>query len=82
MARIISLFNKRDKLSGQISEIRSAILPVNDMALLKRALDSGEINISEFYFEISVFYTAWLGLLKTETELALTEAELMFYAGR
>ncbi len=82
IARIAALLNKRDKYTAQIAEIRSALLPVNDLRLLKRALDSGEINISEFYFEMSVFYTAWLGLLKTENDLALTDAELMFFVGK
>ena len=81
-ARIVSLFNKRDKLAGQLQEIRSALLPVNDLSLLKKALDAGEINISEFYYECAVFYSAWFNLLKTEKELAMTEAELLYVAGR
>ena len=81
-ARIISLFNKRDKLAGQVEEIRSALLPVNDVSLLKKALDAGEINISEFYYECTVFYSTWFNLLKTEKDLAMTEAELMYAAGR
>jgi cobalt-zinc-cadmium efflux system outer membrane protein len=81
-ARIVSLFNKRDKLAGQVQEIRSALLPVNDVSLLKKALDVGEINIFEFYYECSVFYSAWFNLLKTEKDLALTEAELLYAAGR
>jgi outer membrane protein TolC len=82
MAHLVSLFNKRDKLAAQMVEIKLALLPVNDLNLLRKALDSGEINISEFYFEISVFYTSWMGLLKTENELAITDAELKFFLGR
>ena len=82
MAHLVSLFNKRDKLAAQMVEIKLALLPVNDLNLLRKALDSGEINISEFYFEISVFYTSWMGLLKTENELAITDAELKFLLGR
>jgi outer membrane protein TolC len=80
--RIAALASKRDKLAGQVQEIRAALLPVNDVSLLKKALDAGEINISEFYYECFVFYSAWANLLKAEKELALTEAELMFVAGR
>ena len=79
---IVSLLEKRDKLAGQIREISSALLPVNDFSLLKKALDAGEINISEYYYECSVFYTAWLNLLDSEQELASTEAELLFAAGK
>ncbi len=82
MARILMLFSKRDKLASLVQEIRSALLPINDLSLLKKALDGGEINISEFYFEASVFYPAWFNLLKIEKELAMTETELMFVAGR
>lgn len=82
MAHLVSLFNKRDLLAAQLQEIKSALLPVNDLSLLKKALDSGEMNISEFYFEVTVFYTSWIGLLNTEKELALTDAELKFFAGR
>jgi len=82
MAHLVSLFNKRDKLVTQLQEIKSALLPVNDLSLLRKALDSGEMNISEFYFELSVFYTSWIGLLNTEKELALTDAELKFFVGR
>jgi outer membrane protein TolC len=81
-ADIASLFSKRDKLALQSLEIRSALLPVNDVGLLKKALDAGEINISEFYYECSVFYAAWLNLVASEEELATTEAELLFAAGK
>jgi hypothetical protein len=82
MAVIASLLNKRDKLSTQVQEIRSALLPVNDVSLLKKALDAGEINISEFYYECSVFYAAWFNLISSEQELAVTETELLFEAGK
>jgi outer membrane protein TolC len=81
-AVIKSLLNKRDKLSTQVHEIRSALLPVNDVSLLKKALDAGEINISEFYYECSVFYETWFNLIASEQELAVTETELLFEAGK
>ena len=81
-AAIRSLLAKREKLSAQVREIESALLPVNDVSLLKKALDAGEINISEFYYECSVFYTAWSNLIASEEELALTETELLYVAGR
>jgi cobalt-zinc-cadmium efflux system outer membrane protein len=81
-ARVTALFHKREKLHNQVTEIHAALLPINDVALLKKALDAGEINISEFYFELSVFYTTWQGLLKAENELALTNAELYYVAGK
>jgi len=79
---IVSLLDKRDKLAGQVGEIKTALLPVNDVSLLKKALDAGEINISEFYYECLVFYAAWLNLISSEQELAATEAELLFAAGK
>lgn len=82
MAVIASLVSKRDKLSDQVREIRSALLPINDVGLLKKALDAGQINISEFYYECSVFYTAWSNMIISEHELAMTEAELLFEAGK
>lgn len=78
---IASLFNKREKLSAMTLEINQALLPVSDVGLLKKALDAGEINISEFYYECSVFYQAWQNLVTTEQELAVTEVELLFAAG-
>jgi outer membrane protein TolC len=81
-ALITALLNKRDKLSTLVQEIRSALLPVNDLSLLKKALDTGEINISEFYYECSVFYGAWFNLISSEQELAVTETELLFEAGK
>lgn len=77
-AVITSLFNKREHLSAQVREIRSALLPIHDVSLLKKALDAGEINISEFYYECSVFYAAWSNLIHSELDLAMTEAELLF----
>lgn len=79
---IASLLNKRDKLASQVGEIKTALLPVNDISLLKKALDAGEINISEFYYECSVFYAAWMNLIDSENELAVTDAELLFEAGK
>ena len=81
-ALITALLNNRDKLSTLVQEIRSALLPVNDLSLLKKALDTGEINISEFYYECSVFYGAWFNLISSEQELAVTETELLFEAGK
>ncbi len=81
-AAIASLLEKRDKLALQVREIRTALLPVNDVNLLIKALDAGEINISEFYFECTVYFTAWSNLIRCEQDLAVTEAELLFTAGK
>jgi outer membrane protein TolC len=80
--RIATLIYKRDRMIRQLEEVRSVLLPVNDVGLLQKALDAGEISISEFYFECSVFYTAWLNMLQAEEELTLTDAELLTAAGR
>jgi hypothetical protein len=82
LARIRMLFDRQVKLTSQVSGIRTALYSVDLLSLLAKALESGEISIPEYFYETSVYYSALLGLVKTEQELASTRAELLYAAGR
>jgi hypothetical protein len=81
-ARILSLYQKRQLLNAQVAEINTVLGSANDITLLQKALDAGEINISEFFYETTLYYFTWSQLIRNETELALSDAELLHAAGR
>jgi outer membrane protein TolC len=68
---------KRQSLKGQISELRGALLQINDEDLLSMALDMGEISLSEYIYTSELYFQNLIRLLEYERDLYLLESDLM-----
>jgi cobalt-zinc-cadmium efflux system outer membrane protein len=63
-------------LQSSIAEYKKSLLAFSHSDLLKKALDKGEISLSEYLYELSVYYTSTDKLLEMERDLNKAIAEL------
>ena len=72
-----ALYRKALHLKEILSDYRENALSDNTPALLKTALDAGEISLIEYFVEAAIYYEVINNRLETERELHLAVAELM-----
>jgi len=66
-------------LQSSVSDYRNQISNFSNTVLLQKALDKGEISLSEFYLELSVYYESTDQLLEMEHALNKAIIELNKY---
>lgn len=74
--RLQALFIKASNLQQSAAKYRQALADFNNEALLKKALDAGEISLLTYLMEIAYYYDAVNNLLETEKDFELAVAEL------
>ena len=67
-----ALHSKVTGLQISVNDYRSKLLVFSNTELLQKALDKGEISLSEYIFELSLYYESAVNLL--EMELSLNKA--------
>jgi outer membrane protein TolC len=75
-------FRKATDLQKSVTDYRLSLESFDSSALLKKALDMGEISLSEYLFEISMYYESIDRLLYAEKELNEAYAGLTQYSGK
>lgn len=70
------LYNEAQSLQTSIQEYRSALHAQQNQALLKQALEGGQINITEYFVEMSLFYQSKQNLLELENQYQKVMAEI------
>lgn len=75
-------FRKATDLQKSVTDYRLSLETFDSSALLKKALDMGEISLAEYLFEISIYYESIDRLLYAEKELNEAFARLTQYSGR
>ncbi|WP_167604656.1 TolC family protein [Maribellus sediminis] len=75
-----TLHTKAIALQQNISEFRDQLSLQSDLELLKKALDKGSISLTEYLFELTVYYDSLENLLEMEKELSTTKAQLLIYS--
>ena len=75
-----TLHGKANALQASIADFKERIAGNNILDLLDKAMQKGEISISEYYYELMVFYDNKEELLNMEKELNITLAELNKYS--
>ncbi|MBL6730758.1 MAG: TolC family protein [Flavobacteriales bacterium] len=71
---------KANALQASISDFKERIAGNNILDLLDKAMQKGEISLSEYYYELMVFYDNKEELLNMEKELNITLAKLNKYS--
>lgn len=66
-------------LRDKVNEYREVIGSLNNTALLGKALDSGQISLSEYLIELAYYYDAYNQLLEMEYELQRAYSEISRY---
>lgn len=74
--RLQNLFIRSSGLQENALKYRNALSSFNNEALLKKALDSGEISLLNYLLEIEYYYDAMNKVLEAERDLGLSLAEL------
>lgn len=75
-----TLHTKAIALRQNIAEFRAQLSLQSDLALLRKALDKGSISLTEYLFELTVYYDSLEKLLEMERELSITNARLLVYS--
>ena len=75
-----TLHTRAIALQQSISEFRDQLSLQSDLELLKKALDKGSISLTEYLFELTVYYDSLENLLEMEKELSTTKAQLLIYS--
>ena len=71
---------KAISLQNSIADFKQRISGDKMLILLEKAMQIGEISLSDYYFELMVFYDNREELLKMERELQNTLAKLNMYS--
>jgi hypothetical protein len=72
-----ALYDKALRLQKIAEDYRTTDLPENTAALLKKALDTGEISLIDFMLELDIYYQSVISRHETERDFQLAVAELM-----
>jgi len=75
-----TLHTKAIALQQNIAEFRNQLSLESDLELLQKALDKGAISLTEYLFELTVYYDSLEKLLEMERELSITNARLLIYS--
>lgn len=73
------LYEKYQNLQVGLDEYRQSLLSLNNLDLLDKALQAGQITTLEYFVEQSLLYESRDRLLELEREVAEAEAELLKY---
>jgi outer membrane protein TolC len=72
-----NLYERTKRLQTAASDYRQSLTSLNSAAILKRALDAGEISLLDYIVETGLYYSAVDLKLKAEREYQKALAELM-----
>lgn len=75
-----TLHAKAIAIQENITQFREQLSLQSDLELLQKALDKGAISLTEYLFELSVYYDSLEKLLDMERELSITKAQLLIYS--
>lgn len=73
------MHNKTIALKNSIANFRQRMAAINNLDLLNKAFEKGEISLSEYYYELMVFYDNKEKLLEMEKDLQNSMAKLEMY---
>ncbi|WP_320112896.1 TolC family protein [Draconibacterium orientale] len=75
-----TLHAKAIGIQQNITQFREQLSLQSDLNLLRKALDKGAISLTEYLFELTVYYDSLEKLLDMEKELSITRAQLLIYS--
>lgn len=76
VASLGQLYNEAQSLQTSIQEYRLALHAQQNQSLLKQALEGGQINITEYFVEMSLLYQSKQNLLELENQYQKVMAEI------
>jgi outer membrane protein TolC len=80
VARIVQYYTRFMAYLKQVEQLSEVLNVANDPGLLSLAVQTGEISMIEYFYEIELYYQVRHDFLLAEKELHLTEAELNKYS--
>jgi outer membrane protein TolC len=80
VARIIQFYTRFMTYLKQVEQLSEVLDIANDPGLLSLAVETGEISMIEYFYEVELYYRVRHDFLLAEKELHLVEAELNKYS--
>lgn len=74
-----ALHNKAISLQRSLNEYRSMVEMFSSSALLQKAFEKGELSLTEYIYELSIYYETFNKVLALERDLNMTIVELNKY---
>jgi outer membrane protein TolC len=74
---ILQKFNKLENLHRRVEKLEEALGSVNSLHLLTSSMESGEISLSEYFYNSDFYFRNQQLLLRYKMELLALEADLM-----
>jgi outer membrane protein TolC len=75
--RITNLYGRWASLKIQVEDLVEAVQTVDNEILLVRSLETGEMSLTEYFYESDFFFQSRLMILDTWREVLTLEAELL-----
>jgi hypothetical protein len=79
VARIMQFYTRFMTYLKQVEQLSEVLDIANDPGLLSLAIETGEISMIEYFYEVELYYRVRHDFLLAEKELHLVEAELNKY---
>jgi cobalt-zinc-cadmium efflux system outer membrane protein len=79
VARIVQFYTRFMTYLKQVEQLSEVLEVANDPGLLSLAVQTGEISMIEYFYEVELYYRVRHDFLLAEKELHLVEAELNKY---
>ena len=70
------LFDQWSFLKERISELMGLLAELNDEALLRQAVEAGEITLTDYYYESDLYFHNIVALMDLHKEMLILQAEL------
>lgn len=77
MSKVEQFLERRKHLMTQIFELSNSLNKIEDLRLLTKALQAGEISLSEYYYETDFYFRSQIRLLEMQKEQLEIEIDLM-----
>jgi outer membrane protein TolC len=75
--RITNLYSRWVTLKEQVDGLVEAVVESNTEALLNRGLETGELSLTQYFYESDFYFQARMLIIDSWRDLLLVEAELM-----
>lgn len=72
-----NMYEQRNFLLERIEELEQLLEVSNDELLLRKAMEAGEISLTEYFYESDFYFQAIVNLVEFKKEMFLIETELL-----
>ncbi len=76
-SKVQQLLERKEHIRKQIEELSTSLADINDNELLTKALDAGEISLTDYYYQSDFYSESQVLLLELKKDELMIEVEIM-----